>query len=989
MAIMTEQKHRIGGGMMKILEEGAEDLAFLILQKTQYQYPFKSTVREVMSNGLDSIQEKHVAMDILSGRAKVEDYYEEREGAIYKDSKFNPSYYDLKWLNPEDRVELRYIVRPGQRDQVVISDTGVGLYGRRLQGYLSLMYSTKRLNKNQLGKYGLGAKSALSTGEDFFTTESCYNGRKYRFNVYLKSYDSIIPRFNLVTGQENFKEVWNEGTEFEYVVYSEPTEELNGVKIFIDAKKHHRNEYVEAVKSQMLYFNNVYLTIVQEDGREEPIPFQADILYEDEYLVLAKQNYYSKPHILLNKVNYGYVDWSELELEDKKGNIGIKVFPEEVEVNPNRESVVWNDLTKRKVQERLQDVQQVATRLVQEQLQTNDFLEWYRLCTSISTWFGRSGDNVVARLANMVDITELKPRFTGNTCIQFGKSELTDPAGGLWMRLTKIEKNLKANKQVTQVKREQVKWLGDGIKGHERPIVIMRHGERASNRKDKYLCSLYPSGFIGVYEPYSNREDAILAGASEKELEYLHAWLAKNSSRPYTREDVFNLICASHGVIRYEEVEVPESFKGTEEEEDKVEDTVEQKTEIKVAQQSAEERRKLEGRTVLFTPRVNAYGLTKVEPNGPADSWQTGGNGTPQWTSNSNYEVYYEAFTFHKLEVPIAEINTWDTPEIYYGFDADRELLHCAAILSRDPHPDNVLGASRRMYSETEAEWKEKKWCRLNQSKLQSLTTGNSGNQLANTSGGFDLQHFLDTDVMLVKIAQGNQKYYRDFLHISNFFMRIKDKQITMSNTLVRWNTARIIKEKLQDAAFLRNWSTFDEDYATKFHLLQNYVDMHYRSVDKSNVYGIMGEGFTTLLTHLDNVRLFQEYIHSNPEDKAGIAQIAGELFGNRELEGAQSVDMFMIDMLRTVLDYARACGPIFNYITPLTTFGANIPFDLEQEIKGILAYKNILLYENRPILTEPGDPGEDSGVLLSDDEDNSVELVVQSDEGAGVSALV
>ena len=47
---------------------------------------------------MDSISEKKVAKEILSGKAKVEDYFVDLEGDLYKDSKFDPNYYDLKWL---------------------------------------------------------------------------------------------------------------------------------------------------------------------------------------------------------------------------------------------------------------------------------------------------------------------------------------------------------------------------------------------------------------------------------------------------------------------------------------------------------------------------------------------------------------------------------------------------------------------------------------------------------------------------------------------------------------------------------------------------------------------------------------------------------------------------------------------------------------------------------------------------------------------------
>ena len=84
---------------------------------------------------------------------------------------------------------------------------------------------------------------------------------------------------------------------------------MNGVTIIIEAKKHHKQQYIDAVKSQMLYFNDILFNIQHEDGAIENVDYKAKILYEDDMIVLSDNNYYSKPHLLLNKVNYGYIAW--------------------------------------------------------------------------------------------------------------------------------------------------------------------------------------------------------------------------------------------------------------------------------------------------------------------------------------------------------------------------------------------------------------------------------------------------------------------------------------------------------------------------------------------------------------------------------------------------------------------------------------------------------------------------------------------------------
>lgn len=139
MAILEQQTTEINGGFEKKIEEGSMGLMMDILQKYQYQFPIKSSIRELASNGLDSIAEREVAKRILTGQNKVSDFYEEKEGSLYKDSKFDPEYYDLKYLSDDPNVYITYHVGSGvEKDKVTIEDNGVGLGLYRLSSYFNL-----------------------------------------------------------------------------------------------------------------------------------------------------------------------------------------------------------------------------------------------------------------------------------------------------------------------------------------------------------------------------------------------------------------------------------------------------------------------------------------------------------------------------------------------------------------------------------------------------------------------------------------------------------------------------------------------------------------------------------------------------------------------------------------------------------------------------------------------------------------------------------
>ncbi|HZK32863.1 MAG TPA: ATP-binding protein, partial [Tissierellaceae bacterium] len=269
----------------------------------------------------DAIEEKKQAKSILLGETKVSDHYSSEENDFTKDSKFDPEYYDLKFLDPEDKISIVYLNRDrsfSNRDQITITDTGVGLGGNRLKGFFRPAFSTKRLNRKALGKFGIGSKSGLATGIESYQIMSRHNGREYYFDIYGDRFFSIVARFN-DKGFENPHEVWKakrynddgDVEEFDNIIYYTETELPNCVSVIMDIKNPIRNKskYIDAVKSQLTYFKYVTLHEKYEDKnyswREGEIHFKTDVLYQDEYLIIPKDNYYSVPHLILNGVNYG------------------------------------------------------------------------------------------------------------------------------------------------------------------------------------------------------------------------------------------------------------------------------------------------------------------------------------------------------------------------------------------------------------------------------------------------------------------------------------------------------------------------------------------------------------------------------------------------------------------------------------------------------------------------------------------------------------
>ena len=109
MSIKTIDKPIQGSaGIAKKINKGAEKMVFDILQSTQYSMPIQSTIRELVTNACDSQREKEVAIEILMGVKKVEDYYIERHGDQYEDSNFNINYYNRDHFDTMCEIHLVY-----------------------------------------------------------------------------------------------------------------------------------------------------------------------------------------------------------------------------------------------------------------------------------------------------------------------------------------------------------------------------------------------------------------------------------------------------------------------------------------------------------------------------------------------------------------------------------------------------------------------------------------------------------------------------------------------------------------------------------------------------------------------------------------------------------------------------------------------------------------------------------------------------------------
>lgn len=407
--------------LKKVIHAGSESIMFSVLQETQYVYPFKSSVREIVSNCLDSVTERNNSVKILKGEIKAEDLYITKEGSEFTESGFVSDYYDLKWLSEEDKVTILYIENDTPtRDRIKFIDNGVGLGGTRLINYFSLGFSSKRLSKNQLGSFGLGAKSLLATGIDFYTVTSKYNGREYSFDVYKDHVLSAIPKFN-EDGSTNPEEIFFEGEDNEYSVYYRVTEEMNGVTVECDVKRHRKMDFISSIENQLGFIPSIELLI--QDANSEYTSsskrnIAINILFSNDKLLVGDTDYYAVPQILLKPgddsnimISYGTINFEELEMKKYSGNVSFILNINDVDVTPSRENVIWNTKTREAVKKMFQTAQKTVTDLIEDKIKDEKTLPDY--LTLLNKFKEKNSISGMSELFKVIDLSQINNTFRG------------------------------------------------------------------------------------------------------------------------------------------------------------------------------------------------------------------------------------------------------------------------------------------------------------------------------------------------------------------------------------------------------------------------------------------------------------------------------------------------------------------------------------------------------------------------------------------------
>lgn len=853
-------------GVAKRINRGAEKLVFDILQATQYSTPIPSTVRELVTNACDSQREKEIAIEILTGQKTVEDYYINREGEQYEDSNFDPSYYNITNLDVVNKhidVIYKHNVGVGYCDEFTIKDYGVGIGGRRLEGILELGYSTKRNTSENFGAFGLGAKVALSTGVDFYTIETIYNGKRFKANCFNYKTDFLIPKFNLSTGQENPYITFTDGTK----VYYEPTIELNRTEVSFGVKKHNADRFLDAVSEQLTYLSNVRFFVVEENDYKREIDFKPSVIYNSKHLIITENNYYARPHIVVVKsegsttgINYGHVDFRELEMEQLYGAVGLKcpirqvykneqgeevVMQDGVDVTPSREKVIWSDHTKQFVQNLILQAGEEATELVQEKLNETDFLKWVAACKNV-VFSGRlEGDDsangkVLQAMSRIIDTKALKPVYPENKRIKF--DHMGKVFEGFNIRLHTLSNKLENGEfKIVSNTTDVDTWEKFDV------AKVYFRKEGFTRLKDAYLMKENGGSFISIRkkstqdledkcdDPATRPEDLVLYEAQLLKIKKNQIEIEKYLSE----SDLYRV---------YDDVIVPDDFEVKLKEEEEVLAATGGGTQ----RLTPAELRELNKQIVGYTVRA----------------------------STARHANEWDDSVWDKVEPRLAALRATETV-IYYGTDADSDKLKLAAEVLHHftPSIGQVYASSSwtPAYSNGRSDPMHFFMC--------------NPTRFLDTKG--ELTHYMTGTInrdfncpQLIKLSETNVKQVQNvenIKHIDEFFYAVdKDDNLTCSFYLRVYYAAHTMDiERVQP--FFEHLQSINPLFSQIYEKLDYVKDkLSYKLKGSSR------EVINEMFTRLNKMAALEYVCMTSPDDKEAIADTSSKLFIASDIPGAK-----------------------------------------------------------------------------------------------------
>lgn len=298
------------------LNENAAAMVFQMFTKNIYSNPIGTVVREITSNCFDSHVEAGIKAPVLIKKSF------------------------------DDQTNTHYIS---------FIDYGVGMSPDRIKNVYAVYFeSTKRADNQQIGGFGIGAKSILAykrptgygTGEydNSFYVITVYNGVKYYYCI-VEGTDS--PEISLL--------------------HEEETTEHNGTEVRIPVLEKDLDTFAKEMVRQLYYFEDIIFEGFENTRYGDTLLNEYQIIHGKTFLYRGTE-YSSTMHVCLGRVAYP-IDYDVLGLNSRNYYIPVAVKLEvgEINVTASREQLDYSEHTIKVLKKKLDEVKAEITQLLIKQ----------------------------------------------------------------------------------------------------------------------------------------------------------------------------------------------------------------------------------------------------------------------------------------------------------------------------------------------------------------------------------------------------------------------------------------------------------------------------------------------------------------------------------------------------------------------------------------------------------------------------------------------
>ena len=350
---------------------------------------------------------------------------------------------------------------------VTIRDFGVGLSPERFQEvYCNIGSSTKRESNEFIGGFGIGKYSSLACSNTVYIT-SYYEGIAYYY-VMVKNGNSITT--NLLAER--------------------PTKEKNGVEVTIKNIAD-LNPYNKALQ-YITFFPNIYIDgagaadMINEAKLKRFTNFAAASIHIPAKLLLGNVLYPLNKYLLETDVR------SFIERIDYTG-IVIKFDVGEINITPNRESIIYSSDTIKKIENRIRAAKKELDALVDKKISQNytDIIKYYHAITD-DVYYEPVTDSLIPYSTATVRGYRIEPKLMIDTSITYKGINLRDEGSVIGIILRTTLPNFKGLVYEDKIYTKKMPYSKRECDKVECPnLLILNSGARASAFVKAFLRTHY------------------------------------------------------------------------------------------------------------------------------------------------------------------------------------------------------------------------------------------------------------------------------------------------------------------------------------------------------------------------------------------------------------------------------------------------------------------------------------------------------------------